>query len=254
VNILFIGTGSAFCVNNFHSNAVVIKNNKNLLVDAGGDLRFALHENNMSYKDIDAVYISHFHTDHVGGLEYLAFKSYFDDEKSKIKLFIHESLVKPLWDESLKAGLCMINNNKLTINDFYEVIHVSKSFKWEKIKFNLIETLHVSECQNTLPVFGLMINASKKIYITGDTRFTPAELDEAYKKADIIIHDTETAHNKSLIHAHFEDLVYLNPEIKSKTYLWHYSDNVSLNFDYWQNLALDNGFKGFLKKGEIIKV
>jgi len=254
VEILFIGTGSAFCVNNYHSNAVVKVNNKNFLVDAGGDLRFSLHENNMSYKDIEAVYISHFHADHIGGLEYLAFKSYFDNEKPKIKLYIHESFEKPLWNYSLKAGLGVINNNKLTLDDFFEVIMVKKSFEWEKVKFDLIETHHVSEIQNTLPVFGLMIHAAKNVYVTGDTRFIPSVLDSIYKKADIIIHDSETAQNKSRIHSHFDDLISLSTKIKAKTYLWHYSDNVSLNFEYWENLALKNGFKGFLRKGEIIKV
>ena len=254
LEILFLGTGSAFCVKNYHSNAVVIENGKNLLVDAGGDLRFSLHESKLSYKDIDAVYISHFHTDHIGGLEYLAFKSYFDNKKSKIKLFIHESFIEPLWNNSLKAGLGIINNSILTINDFFEIIPLCSSFKWENIKFDIIETLHVSECFNTLPVFGLMINSAKKVYITGDTRFIPSLLEVIYQAADIIIHDTETAHNKSIIHAHFDDLISLKSVIKAKTYLWHYSDNVSENFEYWQKSALDRGFKGFLKKGEIIKV
>ena len=252
MDILFVGTGSAFCTKNYHANAVVIKNDKKFLFDAGGDIRFSLAENSLSYKDIDAVYISHFHTDHIGGLEYLAFKSYFDPEKPKIKLFIHESFVEPLWVNSLKAGLGMIFSGSLTINDFFEVIPLQKFFTWENIEFEMIETLHVIEKYDILPVFGLMINDGKKVYITGDSRFIPDENNKNYKKADIIIHDTETSDIKSIIHSHFEDLTTLDSKIKAKIYLWHYQDNVSENFDHWQNIALKNGLKGFLKKGEII--
>jgi len=254
MDLLFVGTGSAFCTKNYHANAVVIENFKKLLFDAGGDIRFSLTENNLSYKDIDAVYISHFHTDHIGGLEYLAFNSYFDPDKSKIKLFAHESFIEPLWDNSLKAGLGMIFSGSLTIDDFFEVIPLQNAFTWENIKFDLIETLHVSEKFDVLPVFGLMINTEKKVYITGDSRFIPEENNSYYQQADIIIHDTETSNIKSLIHSHFDDLISLDSKIKAKTYLWHYQDNVSGDFDRWQKIAVDNGFKGFLEKGVLIKV
>jgi ribonuclease BN (tRNA processing enzyme) len=254
VEITFIGTGSAFCTKNYHSNALVTENGKHLLIDAGGDLRFALTERGMTYKDINAVYISHFHTDHIGGLEYLAFKSFFDDKKSKIKIFINESFIEPLWENSLKAGLGMIYNQKLTIYDFFEIEAVKNSFFWENTKFELIETLHVSEKPHFLPVFGLMINAEKKVYITGDTRYLPDYLNNYYQQAEIIIHDTETSDIKSVIHSHFDDLQKFNAATKSKIYLWHYQDNVIENFNYWQQIANSNGFKGFLRKGDVIKL
>jgi ribonuclease BN (tRNA processing enzyme) len=82
MELVALGTGSAFTLKNFQSN-YLLKGEKNLLIDCGGDIRFSLKEQNMSYKDIDAVYISHLHADHQGGLEYLAFCSYFDPSKKK---------------------------------------------------------------------------------------------------------------------------------------------------------------------------
>ena len=252
MKILFLGTGSAFCIKNYHSNALILHNDKKLLVDAGSDIRFSLSEQNLSYKDIDGVYISHFHNDHTGGLEYLAFKSFFDAKKKKIKLYIHESFVDILWENSLKASMGMIFDKQHNISDFFEIVPIKKNFIWENICFQLIETLHVTKSNFETPVYGLLINASQKVYITGDTRFLPDFLDKTYELADIIIHDTETGKEKSIIHSHFIDLKKLKPTIKEKMYLWHYQDNVTLSFVSWQKSALNNGFKGFLKKGDTI--
>jgi ribonuclease BN (tRNA processing enzyme) len=84
MKIVFLGVGSAFTLpsrlkesNNaipktiddcdWQSNVVVVsKSGKMLLIDCGGDIRFALWQQGLSYKDIDAVYVSHLHADHIG--------------------------------------------------------------------------------------------------------------------------------------------------------------------------------------------
>lgn len=65
MKLIFIGSGSAFTVgaDNYQSNRILEDDSsKKLLVDCGSDARFALHELGLSYKDIEAVYISHLHS------------------------------------------------------------------------------------------------------------------------------------------------------------------------------------------------
>lgn len=49
-----------------------------LLVDAGADIRHALKGLGLSSADIDGVYVSHPHNDHIGGMEYLALTTLFN--------------------------------------------------------------------------------------------------------------------------------------------------------------------------------
>jgi len=49
-----------------------------LLLDVGGDIRHALKALNLSSRDIDGVYISHPHNDHIGGMEYMGLTTLFN--------------------------------------------------------------------------------------------------------------------------------------------------------------------------------
>ena len=75
-----------------------------LLVDIGGDARHALKTLGLSSRDIDGVYISHPHNDHIGGMEYMGLMTMFNpsytEEKKRWldnqfiadKLFLEQSL------------------------------------------------------------------------------------------------------------------------------------------------------------------
>ena len=57
MKLKFLGTGSSFSLNNFHTNAIITANSgKKLLIDAGTDIRFSTREAGLSWKDIDAFY------------------------------------------------------------------------------------------------------------------------------------------------------------------------------------------------------
>ena len=142
--IKFLGTGSAFTLKNYQTNTIIELNNKKLLIDAGTDIRWALQEQELSYKDIDALYLSHAHSDHIGGVEYLAFTTFFDPKcKEKIQLFGNNKLLRELWNHSLKGGLESYQGQVLSMEDYFDVVMVrdNAKFHWEGLTFNIVQSV-----------------------------------------------------------------------------------------------------------------
>ncbi len=69
MRLIFLGTGSAFTLENYQSNMLVESPEGLLLIDCGGDARHSLARQGWTALDITDIYISHLHADHIGGLE-----------------------------------------------------------------------------------------------------------------------------------------------------------------------------------------
>ena len=259
MNLIFPGTGSAFTLKNFNSCMLIEHNGKNFLVDGGADIRFSLNKIGKSYKDIDAVYISHCHGDHSGCIEYLAFCNYFDPTcKDKIQLFGNTHVIRKGWNDSWKGGLESVQGKVMTLEDYFDInmIKDNSKFYWEGLEFSIVQMVHIFNGYSIVPSYGLMIynpDLNKKILFTADSQHNPNQLLDFYKEADIIIHDCETTPFKSGVHANYLDLINLNKEIKNKMYLVHYQDNVIVDGKYWNDKANDDGFRGFIQQSQTIK-
>lgn len=248
MRLMFLGVSSALTAGykNFNSNMLLTsKSGKNLLIDCGSDVKHALFEQNMSHNNIDAVYISHLHADHVGGLEWLGFAKYFIDKKIPT-LFISYIIKDKLWNNVLSGGMSCLENSEASLATFFNVKPIMQdSFIWEGIIFNLIRVRHSYNNNHEIPCFGLFIEFDKhKIFITTDTRFCPDILMPIFEKADLIFHDCETSKQESMQHARYADLKLLPKKIKEKMWLYDYATNIDLPD------VVNDGFKGLVVIGQ----
>jgi ribonuclease BN (tRNA processing enzyme) len=258
MKIHFLGTGSAFTLKNFHSNYLIESNNKFLLIDAGSDIRFSLNNMKKSYKDIDSVYISHLHGDHVGGIEYLGFTSYFDQTKEKIKLFANHTVMKDI----LPKGMESLQMQEANIKTYFDInkIRDNSTFEWEGLICKPIQSVHIMNGFTTIPSFGLMITnkeTNKTVYFTTDTQYCPHQLKDFMKMANLIILDCETTPYNSGVHGNFNEWKEFPQSLKSKFLMTHYQDNVLSEdgfyiSDEWYVKAKEAGFIGFALKGTSI--
>lgn len=250
IKLIFLGSGAAFTTdpNNYQSNMMIsTSDHKNLLIDCGGDARHALTEQGFKADDIDAVYISHLHADHIGGLEWFGFSRKFLSAINKPTLYAHHDVLKDLWEKSLQGGMSTLENVDATLEDFFKPISLSTKtgFTWEKIKFTVFRTHHVLVNDRFMPSFGLYFSANgQNILLSTDSQYTPDLLSKYYETADIIFHDCETASPPSSAHAHYNDLKTLPDKIKNKMWLYDYNDGEKPD-------AIADGFKGYVVKGQI---
>lgn len=261
--IIALGTGSAFTMKNWQTNYIIRRNNKNLLIDCGSDIRWSLKDQHLSAMDIDSVYISHAHADHLGGMEYLGFVRYFTRKAllssgkapELVKLYCARQMVGTIWDHSLRGGMECLEGIDANIDTYFQVFPVEKngSFEWEGLVFDMVQSLHISAKYSIVDSFGLMFtdDNGQRIYFTTDVQYSPiSSMHSYYKEANVIFHDCETSY-KSGVHAHYDELKLLPEETKDKMRLTHYQDNVLDNWEEWSEKAKNDGFFGFVKPGEI---
>jgi len=248
--LIFAGSGSAFTIDNFQSNMIIEKDGFRLLIDCGSDIRRALHNLDLTYRDIDTVYISHLHGDHTGGLEWLGFCTYFDPNCEKPTVYISSFLKSDLWNHVLSGGMSSLEGTVNDMSDYFDVRPVPKnrSFGWMGINFTLVQTIHYMYGYIIIPSFGLLFEIDgKTIFITTDTQFCPEQIKKFYDRADLILHDCETSPFESGVHAHYNHLKTLPKETKKKIWLYHYQDGELPDAKY-------DGFKGFAKIKQVIKL
>lgn len=250
-----IGVGSAFALTLFQTMYIIENDGQRLLIDCGGDARHAVNSVGLSVGDIDSVYISHLHGDHIGGLEWLGFLTYFISGLNKPIMYIHERLKESLWSNGLSAGMESIQNKIVTLNDYFDVVSLGKNenFVWQNLTFQPVQTIHVMNGFDVVPSYGLLINSKDTTaFITTDTQHCPNQIMDFYNSSDVIYHDCETlvglkeASVKSGVHAHYEDLATLPKNVREKMWFTHYGDNFK-DFEARANKA---GFKGFAVQGE----
>lgn len=248
--LIFLGSGSAFtiCNDNFQSNMLLVtEDNHKLLIDCGTDIRFSLNAAGLSYLDITDIYISHQHSDHIGGLEYIAFSTLFDPRCKKPHIYLSKDVATNLWDRSLSGGLRFLEGEIATMDTFFEQhkINYQGNFIWQGIQFNLIKVIHVNNGFSLMPSYGLFFTVGGvKVFLSTDTQLCYAEHEEVYEQSDIIFHDCETSLYQTPVHANYEQLSKLPTRIKNKMWLYGYQPGLLPD-------AKEDGFCGFVKCGQV---
>lgn len=257
MKLTFLGTGAAFTESpdNFQSNMFVEARDgapdaarQGLLIDAGSDVRWSLKAQGLCHRNVSAVYISHLHADHVGGLEWLGFRTFFDPECPKPTLIATEGLTERLWETCLKGGMESLNFGCAKLDTYFdlECVPEGDSFSWRGGEFLPVRVPHFHSGEDEWSSFGLVMTAGDRTtFLTTDCSFDAFRLPPLYDQSDMVLHDCETSPCPSRAHSHYSELRQLPAEVKAKTWLYHYNDGDLPD-------ALADGFLGFAVRGQSI--
>jgi hypothetical protein len=267
MKLTFLGTGSFFSGYDInHTNLLFTSDSgKNLLLDCSSRIPLMLEKLKIDPSVIDAVYISHMHDDHAGGLEWLAFYDFFV-KGVRPDLFCHKDLMDILWEKRLQAAAGVVRNKTTTMDDFFRSWEVYEGFIFDGIiDCILAPVVHVENGSSSVISHGLEIKFhGKTIYWTSDmgeveqveTSSKPRPRSDyhwalnckRYCEADIIIQDCELGSYPSRVHVHYNTLRGLPGAIKKNMLLCHYGSRKGLPN------AKKDGFMGFAKPGQVIKI
>lgn len=252
IQLLFLGSGSAFTLgdDNYHCNMVLTSpSGRRLLIDCGSDIRFSMYREGLTPGDITDIYVSHLHSDHVGGLEYMGFSTLFNPNCMRPCLYLSEDIADQLWQKTLSGGMRSQEGGIATLQTYFDVHPIKGEgiFYWEEYRFQLVQVPHVHNGYTLMPSYGLFVELEgTKIFFTTDTQLRLQNLKPYYDRADLIFHDCETGLYPTPVHARYEQLCTLPRTLRQKMWLCGYQPGPKPE-------AEQNNFLGFVRRGQVFE-
>ena len=187
--IIMLGTGHGFVLNLYNTCFILENGNENLLVDTGGGVEIVRNLEKVGYKitDINNIFISHCHTDHILGLMWILKRMYGVFMRGYDKVFtvycneeVTESINKIYPAVFPEPIINVIRENV--------VIHTIKDEENIEIAGENIKFFDVHPKGNQLYGFETILKNGKKLVFLGDEECNPVLYDRI-KDADYVMHE-----------------------------------------------------------------
>ncbi len=211
----FLGVGNAHAPA-LGSSAAVLEASAEpwLLIDCGPDSLTAYVE---TYGGLPtAIFITHPHFDHIGGLEALFYRlATASGDPRPPRLYVPAALL-PVLQGRLADYPNLLAEGGCNFWDVFHLIPVSERFWHRDLLFSVFPVRH----HDYLGAFGLALEGH--FLFTGDTRPIPEILNRFASRGELIFHDCGTHPNPS--HTWVQDLAReYKPEQRRRLVLYHYA-------------------------------
>ena len=163
-----------------------------ILIDCGSGVTQRLLEHGLRGSEIDALLLTHLHSDHIVDLFQLFISSWHQGRSRPQKIFGPQGTKKyvyqlmDLWEQEIKQRI-LHEQRPSTKALEVEVTEIENGtcLEFEKLRVKTVEVLH----QPVKNSFGFIFETEKeKAVISGDTKYCPA-LIEAAKGANLLLHE-----------------------------------------------------------------
>jgi ribonuclease BN (tRNA processing enzyme) len=222
MKITALGAGSAFSRPPLYNASLLVqtKSKKRFIVDCGSTAPMGVENFGLGIKDLDGIFITHIHMDHMGGLEEVAFKNMYLFNRHRVPLIAPKAVMKGI-EKRLMPALSKDESGKLEMNDYFKVkpVEPNRTYKLGDVSYKFIPVEHVQ----AFPSYAMYFKtAQRRIFFSADALFDAKLITRMAAISDVIIHDAQLF--KGGVHCSLEELQTLPLAIRKKILCHHYGN------------------------------
>jgi len=190
MQLQFVGCGDAFgSGGRFNTCFHLLGRDINALIDCGASSLVAMNKLAISRNDIDVIFISHFHADHVGGLPFFILESNYVLKRQRPLVVAGPPGLKSRYAEMMETAFPGTKTLELCFPLTLRELEISRR---NEIGSMRVTPFHVAHDDRAGPCLGFRIEAEGKVIgFSGDTEWTET-LIEVGRAADLFICEAYT--------------------------------------------------------------
>jgi ribonuclease BN (tRNA processing enzyme) len=181
----FVGCGDAFgSGGRFNTCFRVIGRNFNVLIDCGASSLVAMNKLAINRNDIEIIFLTHFHGDHVGGVPFFLLEANYVLKREQALTIVGPPSLKSRFGGIMEVGFPGSKDLQLKFPLRLQEVEIGKRCEIGGLR---LTPFHVQHDDRAGPCLGFRFEAEGKVFAySGDTEWTNSVIDIGHK-ADLFI-------------------------------------------------------------------
>jgi ribonuclease BN (tRNA processing enzyme) len=190
MHLQFIGCGDAFgSGGRFNTCFHLVGRGINALIDCGATSLVSMNKLAISRNEIDVIFITHFHADHIGALPFFILESNYVLKRQRALTIVGPPGLKPHYDALMEVAFPGSKSAELSFPLTLRELEIGKRNEFASLR---LTPHHVVHDDRAGPCLGFRIEAEGKVIaFSGDTQWTESLIDIGHD-ADLFICEAYT--------------------------------------------------------------
>jgi ribonuclease BN (tRNA processing enzyme) len=223
MHLQFVGCGDAFgSGGRFNTCFHLVGRDINVLIDCGATSLVALNKLAISRNDVAAIFVSHFHEDHVGGVPFFLLEANYVAKRNRPLSIVGPPSLKARYAEIMEAGFPGTRDLELQFPLSLQELVIGKRTEVGGLH---VTSYHVLHDDRAGPCLGFRFEAEGKVIaFSGDTEWTDRVIDIGHE-ADLFICEAYTRDKPIATHMALSSLERHLDQIRPKRLILTHMSN-----------------------------